>query len=74
MSENPPASEPLSAIVQRLLDRDPYLASEPVEARSHGGRVRLVGEVSRSELRDRATALAVTVPGVREVSNELDVH
>ncbi len=73
MNDHAPGAEPLSQTVQRVLDRDPYLADEPVSVRSSSGRVRLTGAVSRQDLRDRATAVAVTVPGVREVSNEIDV-
>jgi osmotically-inducible protein OsmY len=65
-----------TAISQELRQRisvEPRLASANIEATSRDGRVTLRGVVHTEDARDRAGDIASEVPGVKGVSNQLEV-
>ncbi len=65
----------LRAMAARELARDPLLQNPPtaILTRSYQGALALSGTVSTAEQRDRAVAIAASLPGVRRVVNNLVV-
>ena len=66
--------ETLEFKVENAVEKDAQIKAEGrVNAVSYNGRVRLIGQVPNSDVKDTATALAKGVEGVNEVYNELTV-
>ena len=71
---NVPASIDVeTAVTSKLLD-DKELMSYPVDVKSKGWTVTLRGTLPNEELKARAEKLARTVPGVRDVKNNIIVQ
>ena len=66
--------ETLEFKVENAVEKDAQIKAEGrVNAVSYNGRVLLIGQVPKSDVKDTATALAKGVKGVNEVYNELTV-
>ena len=68
-----PDDEELRATVEDVLGADPDLGAAAVEVTVEHGTVRLTGSVSTFWERELARSVAVTLPGVRGLVNELVV-
>jgi hypothetical protein len=63
----------LAARVKTALVNDPQIGTHPIEVRTTGGVVRLVGRLDSQAQADRAIALARGVPGVSDVLSDLRI-
>ncbi len=63
----------ITATVKAKLFRDPYLSGIAISVTTFKGEVTLTGAVSTQYQKDRATAVAKSVPGVRRVYNLLKI-
>lgn len=63
----------LSVHVRERMLNDPMLKNEIITVRTHKGYVELVGAVHTRMQRERAVSLALSVPGVRYVDDDLVV-
>ncbi|KCV50733.1 BON domain-containing protein [Bordetella bronchiseptica] len=64
----------LAAQIRQALVETPGLRSETVQVQSRDGAVRLSGTADTDEAAAQALAAARSVPGVRDVRNELRVR
>jgi hyperosmotically inducible protein len=64
----------LATKVREALKSDPTLRSMRINVAAHRGEVTLTGVVRTAAQRDRATAVAQSVPDVRAVDNLLTVQ
>ena len=67
------ADEQLVGMVKSAFTADSELAQQAIVVLAHEGTVTLRGEVTSDGLRDRATFIAGSVDGVRNVVNEIVV-
>lgn len=63
----------ISTTLKGRLFHDPYLSGFAVSVETFEGEVTLMGSVPSDFAKDRATAIAQTVDGVRKVNNHLIV-
>ncbi len=63
----------ITAAVKAKLFRDPHLSGIAISVTTFKGEVTLTGAVNTQYQKDRATAVAKSVPGVRRVYNLLKI-
>lgn len=63
----------IDTIYKRLGD-DRQIDPKDIDVNITGGKVILVGKVQNQELKERAAQIAMTVPGVKTVDNQLTVY
>ncbi len=66
-------SPQLVLLVQHAFEIDPELRGAPIDLLARGAQLTLLGRVPSAELRERAERAALSVPGVAEVNNQLEV-
>lgn len=67
------ADAAITTAVNAVLAKDPDLSALAIDVDTVDGRVQLIGKAPSEAARERATALATAVNGVRSVNNQLVV-